>query len=211
MTIFKKQKPTGISLLLSGAMVFSMLSCEKQEIERESEDLYLVMQTEKRIARLFCNSFFQGDGMNSTKSGIETENQTIIIPSWAYNHFLSYTKSDDISWWDEMALCKELAMDNDLSPTQKKYIATIIGDISSVKDVAMSFVRMETKSLNEEDCLSIYYQQVKEAIITNVSVGATGGGAIGGGIGFELGILGGLIVSLREIKELGREYVRCVA
>lgn len=94
---------------------------------------------------------------------------------------------------------------------KRSNIATIIGDISSVKDVAMSFVRMETKSLNEEDCLSIYYQQVKEAIITNVSVGATGGGAIGGGIGFELGILGGLIVSLREIKELGREYVRCVA
>ena len=196
-------------IALSLSLLGALLSCNKHDNHAEAERLHSVLNAENKSAADFF-SMMDSHLTSQTKSS-EIPFEVLEIPDWAYDYFLQYTQSNSLDLWDEYSICNLLANDSALNNDQKIFITTILGDISALKDFAINNCpEMQTKS-READCRQLYYQKVKETIIGSVSTGAIGGSLFSGLVGAELGLIGGMINAIRDIKELGREYIRCSA
>ena len=203
------------------------ISCSRVSSNPDSDDLLATMLAEKSIAAEYLK-YYDVCSAGGTKAGLPEE-ERVIVPEWAYDYVLQYLEPDNLESWDEVAICNSLAEDFNLSSDEKQYVAVLIGDLSVVKDAAIASIdeavaemeavmieektpfEPEGKKMPEEDCYSRYVDQVKWALIENLGVGICGGGAVGGLPGVGLGIIGGLIHSIGQIRQYGREYVRCTA
>ena len=208
-------------LLLSGVALF--ISCSRVPDSNCSEDdLLATLTTEKAVASEYLR-YHDICSVSGTKAGLPEE-EPVVVPEWAYDYVLQYMEPDDIGSWDEVSICTSLANDFKLSSDEKHYVASMIGDLSAVKDVAIATINEKVeikektplepegrKMMSEDDCYRIYMTEVKWAIFENVGCGAAAGGALGGGLGVELGIIGGLIRAWNQIRQLGYDYIRCNA
>ena len=128
----------------------------------------------------------------------------MLASQYMLHSYMGYYDDNDLK-----ESCSILEKQQDLSYEQKEYIAYILGALDFLKQEAYSVI-IETKA-DQSDCLSVYKNAVTETLSTDVIVGAIGGGCVGGIIGAELGIIGGLISAWRGIRQAGRDYIRCVA
>ena len=204
------------------------ISCQKEtsKTEPETSDLKAIYSRAENDANNYFYSLLENDNFTYTKSS--DDDNGLIVPAWAYPYIEAILNAEDIAKPNELSLIDALNNDILLSNEQKEYIAYLSGVLGYILEDAF-ILSEDTKSspldldhntsdnqsivspLSQDECLSIYKQQVKEILVTDISVGAIGGGVIGGAIGFELGVIGGLISSWREIKQAGREYIRCIA
>lgn len=169
---------------------------------------YNVMIAEKAAATEYFKNY--GTCTEMGTKAFDPQDENVVLPEWAYDYILQYLNSNTIESWDEYQICMLLETDSSLSEAQKQFVAIVIGDYSALIESAQEYLNAETKA-SEADCRAIYYQQVKECLIDNITVGAIGGSLLSGFMGVELGLIGGLIHSWREIQDLGRQYIRCTA
>ena len=187
----------------------TLLSCQRNNNMKAVSDYYNIMIAEKAAAAEYFKNYGICTEMG-TKAGDSLDESVMTLPQWTYDYILEYMDSNTIESWDEYQICASLVTDNSLSEEQKTFVATVIGDFSALKESALDYVDAETKA-SEADCRAIYYRQVRNCLIDNICVGAIGGGALSGFMGVELGIIGGLIHSWREIQDYGIQYIRCTA
>lgn len=206
----KMNKKDSHVFTIGAVIMFSsmILSCQiNNESENVTADLFSILNSEKKIALEYCRYYGISTEMGTKSEG--SPDDIIVLPEWAYDYVLKYVKADSFEFWDESMICSSLGKDSSLSYDQKVAVATLIGDISALKESATAFLEHETKS-REEDCRALYYRKVKECILERLTMGVIGGSFVGKSlIGAELGIIGGLISSWCGIQELGREYIRC--
>ena len=183
-------------------------SCQRNNSMTAESNYYEVMIAEKAAASDYFKSY--GICTEMGTKAFEPQDENVVLPEWVYDYVLQYMNSNTIESWDEYQICMLLEKDSSLSKEQKQVVAMVIGDFSALKESALEYLDAETKA-SEAECRAAYYQQVKECLIDNITVGAIGGSLLSGFMGVELGIIGGLIHSWREIQDLGRQYIRCTA
>lgn len=198
-----------LRLIFVFLFVLTLLSCQRNNNMKAVSDYYNIMTTEKAAAAEYFKNYGICTEMG-TKAGDSQDESVMTLPQWAYDYVLEYMNSNAIESWDEYQICMSLETDNSLSEEQKTFVATVIGDFSALKESALDYVNTETKA-GEADCRAAYYRQVRNCLIDNISVGAIGGGVLSGFMGVELGIIGGLIHSWREIQDYGIQYIKCTA
>lgn len=186
----------------------SLLSCQRNYSKIAESNYYSVMITEKEVVAEYFKNYGICTEMGTKAS--DSQDERVMLPEWAYDYVLQYMYSDPIETWDEYQICMSLETDSSLTEEQKQFVAIVIGDFSALKESALDYLHAETKA-SEAECRACYYQQVKECLIDNITVGAIGGSLLSGFMGVELGIIGGLIHSWREIQDLGRQYIRCTS
>ena len=197
------------ALLVCLLSVSLFSSCEKDglpETVTEESLLSAAQHTKMLASQYMLHSYID---ISETKSMSEESGLPLVVPEWAYEFIKDYLT---LGYYDDNDLkesCSILEKQQDLSYEQKEYIAYILGALDFLKQEAYSVI-IETKA-DQSDCLSVYKNAVTETLSTDVIVGAIGGGCVGGIIGAELGIIGGLISAWRGIRQAGRDYIRCVA
>lgn len=193
-------------------LLLVIVSCRKGQFTQipSVHDLNVIFTSAECDALKYFQDISASSPLIETKSSDDFCSTGLVVPDWAYPYIEMTLSEDDIAQWDHDVFVNKLRNDYSLSTEQKEYIAYVGGVLGFIIDDALT-VLQETKGLSNADCLAIYKQQVVEILTTDISVGAIGGGVVGGVIGVELGIIGGLITSWREIKQAGREYIRCTS
>ena len=190
-------------------MFLFFVSCQKQETV-DAQDLYSIVQNQKVATANAIGSYTRA-GESSLEDFVSSD-EMILLPEFAYNYFVEYTKSKDVQSWNEMDICQAIVCDEDLSIEQKIIVAEVIGSFSYLKDIICEATTLTRKSKpDEEDCLAIYYQGCTDVIIENVGIGTGAGYVAGGAGGAFVGFIGGSLRAMREIRKLGEAYIRCCA
>ena len=208
MITLNKRMSNSSSFVLLFLFELLFLSCQRNNSMTTESNCYEVMITEKAAAAEYFKNY--GICTEMGTKAFEPQDENVVLPEWVYDYVLQYMNSNTIESWDEYQICMSLEKDSSLSKEQKQVVAMVIGDFSALKESALEYLDAETKA-SEAECRAAYYQQVKECLIDNITVGAIGGSLLSGFMGVELGIIGGLIHSWREIQDLGRQYIRCTA
>ena len=191
--------------LAFSAMCFLFISCQKQEAVN-AQDLYSIVQNQKVVTANAIQSYTRA-GESSFDNSTSSDGM-ILLPEFAYDYFVEYTKSKDVQSWSEMDICQMIVRDKDLSVEQKEYVAEVIGSFCYLKEVIFEATN-PTRSMSEEDCRSIYYEGCIDVIIENVGIGTAAGAVAGKGWGAYVGFVGGCIRAMSEIRKLGEAYIRC--
>ena len=187
--------------------IIGLVSCQRLQEDNviSEEELCNIALSSKTIV----SEYIAKQDSEPITKGSSFDDTQIIVPDWAYTHIINYMSSD-IEDWDVANACFLLASDEILNIEQKTTVAKILGCLDYLREEAIIFTP-ETKS-KEEDCLEQYKANVKEILITDIVVGGLIGGAVGrDAIGFELGLIGGLWMALKDIRQAGYEYTRCWA
>lgn len=193
--------------LVSIAMCLFFVSCQKQETV-DAQDLYSIVQNHKNVTANTIGTYTRAG--EPSFDGCTSSNEMILLPEFAYDYFVEYTKSKDVQSWSEMDICQMIVRDKDLSVEQKEYVAEVIGSICYLKEVITETATF-TRSKSEEDCLAIYLEGCRDVVVENVGIGTAAGYVAAGYEGAYLGFIGGSIRAMREIRKLGQAYIRCCA
>lgn len=184
-------------------------ACQKERNEANSNLMDVVLNAKNSAEGYF--SSLEDNGIQTKALGeSEVCATTLSIPEWASPYVNNYMEQDEVQNWNAETTCRLLEKNTDLQDEQKKYVAEIIGVLDYLKDESLR-VTLDNGRMSMDDCLAVYKNAVKEILISDITVGGVGGGAIGGGLGVGFGIIGGLVTAWREIKQAGRDYVRCCA
>lgn len=190
-----------LSVIIVGLV---LIACQKEQPEKTMSNLMDVVQNAKTAA----SDYYSMQEYVDFRTKSSDENSKFYVPQWAYTYISEYMSPEDVEDWDSQRVCELIDRDLNLIQDQKEYTAYVIGVLEYIKDTALS-IAVQTR-LSDEDCLALYKQTIKEILLADLGV-AIIGGALGGVIGAELATLGGLLTSWKEVKEAGREYVRCTA